>query len=121
MLFRSLKEFYFPGDGRERSAYFDDYVRRYTDMPMLVMLKEHTLPGGEVVLVPDRYVRASDFNGRLGQANNPEWKTVAFDAQGKVVLPQGAGDVVQNLAVELLTPDACPVVAGPKLCNGARR
>ena len=38
-----LKEFYFP-DGGERSAYFDDYVRRYTDMPMLVMLKEHTLP-----------------------------------------------------------------------------
>ena len=30
-----------------RSAYFDDYVRRYTDMPMLVMLKEHTLPDGE--------------------------------------------------------------------------
>ncbi|MEQ1880406.1 MAG: molybdopterin-dependent oxidoreductase, partial [Burkholderiales bacterium] len=30
-----LKEFYFPDSG-ERSAYFDDYVRRYTDMPMLV-------------------------------------------------------------------------------------
>ena len=59
-------------------------------MPMLVMLKEHTLPGGEVVMVPDRYVRASDFNGKLGQANNPEWKTVAFDESGKVVLPNGA-------------------------------
>ena len=43
-----LKEFYFPDGGKQRSAYFDDYVRRYTDMPMLVMLKEHTLPGGEV-------------------------------------------------------------------------
>jgi nitrate reductase alpha subunit len=32
-----------PDGGKgERSAYFDDYVRRYTDMPMLVMLKEHT-------------------------------------------------------------------------------
>ena len=41
-------------------------------------------------MVPDRYVRASDFNGKLGQANNPEWKTVAFDESGKVVLPQGA-------------------------------
>ena len=40
-----LKEFYFPDNG-QRSAYFDDYVRRYTDMPMLVMLKEHTLPSG---------------------------------------------------------------------------
>ncbi|MDE2094777.1 MAG: nitrate reductase subunit alpha, partial [Burkholderiales bacterium] len=109
-----LKEFYFPdgepderraapsssdplggrtptgGPGAGRSAYFDDYVRRYTDMPMLVMLKEHRLPGGEVVMVPDRYVRASDFNGRLGQANNPDWKTVAFDELGKVVLPHGA-------------------------------
>ncbi len=85
-----LKEFYFPDGGKERSAYFDDYVRRYTDMPMLVMLKEHTLPNGEVITVPDRYVRASDFNGKLGQANNPEWKTVAFDEAGKVVLPNGA-------------------------------
>ncbi len=85
-----LKEFYFPDGGKARSAYFDDYVRRYTDMPMLVMLKEHSLPGGEKVMVPDRYVRASDFNGKLGQANNPEWKTVAFDATGKVVLPNGA-------------------------------
>jgi nitrate reductase alpha subunit len=59
-------------------------------MPMLVMLKEHTLPDGETVMVPDRYVRASDFNGKLGQANNPEWKTVAFDETGKVVLPNGA-------------------------------
>ncbi|MBK7654140.1 MAG: nitrate reductase subunit alpha [Betaproteobacteria bacterium] len=84
-----LKEFYFPDKG-ERSSYFDDYVRRYTDMPMLVMLREHTLPNGDVVMVPDRYVRASDFNGKLGAANNPEWKTVAIDVNGKVVLPNGA-------------------------------
>ncbi len=81
-----LKEFYFD----KRSAYFDDYARRYTDLPMLVMLKEHTLPGGEKVLVPDRYVRASDFADKLGQGNNPEWKTVAVGADGKVVLPNGA-------------------------------
>ncbi|MBX3621970.1 MAG: nitrate reductase subunit alpha [Rhizobacter sp.] len=81
-----LKEFYVD----KRSSYFDDYARRYTDLPMLVMLKEQTLPSGETVLVPDRYVRASDFNGKLGQANNPEWKTVAFDQLGKVVLPHGA-------------------------------
>ena len=81
-----LKEFYFD----KRSAYFDDYARRYTDLPMLVMLKEHQLPSGETVMVPDRYVRASDFNGKLGQSNNPEWKTVAFDDGGKVVLPKGA-------------------------------
>jgi nitrate reductase alpha subunit len=81
-----LKEFYFD----KRTAYFDDYARRYTDLPMLVMLKAHTLPSGEEVMVPDRYVRASDFDDRLGQKNNPEWKTVALAGDGRVVVPQGA-------------------------------
>src|SRR6185436_2349312 len=81
-----MKEFYFD----RRSAYFDDYVRRYTDMPMLVLLKEHQLASGETVMVPDRYVRASDFEGELDQVNNAEWKTVAFDEAGQVVLPHGA-------------------------------
>ena len=85
-----LKDFYFGGNGQPRSAYFDDYARRYTDLPMLVMLKEKTLESGQTVMVPDRYVRASDFNGHLGQDNNPDWKTVAFDDSGKVVLPNGA-------------------------------
>ena len=85
-----LKEFYFPQDGKERSAYFDDYARRYTDLPMLVMLKEHTTPDGEKIRVPDRYVRASDFEGQFGQANNPEWKTIALDDAGNAVLPNGA-------------------------------
>ncbi|RYF42831.1 MAG: nitrate reductase subunit alpha, partial [Comamonadaceae bacterium] len=84
-----LKEFYFP-EGGTRSAYFDEYVRRYTDMPMLVTLREHTLPDGQVVHVPDRYLRASDFPGGLGQDNNPEWKTVALDENGNAVVPQGA-------------------------------
>ena len=81
-----LKEFYFD----RRSAYFDDYARRYTDLPMLVMLKEHVLENGQTIRVPDRYVRASDFGDQLGQSNNPEWKTVALDESGRVVLPQGA-------------------------------
>ena len=85
-----LKEFYFPESGRQRSEYFDDYVRRYTDMPMLVTLKAHTLPSGESVMVPDRYVRASDFADQLGASNNPQWKTVALDDDGRVVLPNGA-------------------------------
>jgi nitrate reductase alpha subunit len=50
----ALNEFYF----KTRSAYFDDYARRYTDLPLLVMLKEHTLPDGSKTLVPDRYLRA---------------------------------------------------------------
>ena len=67
------------------SAYFQDYVRRYTDMPMLVKLEKR----GENY-VADRFLRASDFDAALGQANNPDWKTVAFDeASGKVVAPNG--------------------------------
>ncbi|MBX3652511.1 MAG: nitrate reductase subunit alpha [Burkholderiales bacterium] len=81
-----LKEFYF----NRRSAYFDDYARRYTDLPMLVTLKEHSLPDGSKVMVPDRYVRASDFADRLGQDNNPDWKTVALDEHGEVVLHNGS-------------------------------
>lgn len=81
-----LKEFYFD----KRSAYFDDYARRYTDLPMLVLMKEQKLADGTMALVPDRYLRASDFNGKLGQSNHPEWKTVAFHEDGKVVVPKGA-------------------------------
>ena len=85
-----LKEFYFPGEGKTRSAYFDNYARRYTDLPLLVMLKEQTLADGTTTMVPDRYVRASDIQDQLGQQNNPEWKTVAFDTDGQVVLPNGS-------------------------------
>ncbi|MFA7605959.1 MAG: nitrate reductase subunit alpha [Rhodocyclaceae bacterium] len=81
-----LKEFYFD----RRSEYFDDYVRRYTDMPMLVRLTERTTPDGRKVLAPDRYLRASDFDSQMGATNNPEWKTVALDSQGRVVVPNGS-------------------------------
>ncbi len=81
-----LKEFYF----NKRSAYFDDYVRRYTDLPLLLRLEEKTLADGSKVVAPGRYLRASDFADRLGQDNNPEWKTVAFDAAGQAVVPNGA-------------------------------
>jgi nitrate reductase / nitrite oxidoreductase, alpha subunit len=81
-----LKEFFFD----RRAAYFDDYARRYTDLPMLVMLEERTLPDGRQALASSRYLRASDFNGKLGQQNNPDWKTLAFDQDGRIVLPNGS-------------------------------
>ncbi len=81
-----LKEFYF----NKRSAYFDDYARRYTDLPLLLKLEETTLADGSKVVAPGRYVRASDFADRLGQDNNPEWKSVAFDTAGTVVVPNGS-------------------------------
>jgi nitrate reductase alpha subunit len=77
-----LKEFYVD----RQEPYFQDYARRYTDLPMLVLLKKQ----GERY-VADRYLRASDFDDKLGQSNNPEWKTVAVDeASGQVVLPNGS-------------------------------
>jgi nitrate reductase alpha subunit len=72
---------------RDRQVpYFRDYVRRYTDMPLLVRL---VAKDGRYV--PERLLRASDFNDALGQQNNAEWKTVAVDeATGGVVVPTGA-------------------------------
>ncbi len=82
----ALNEFYF----KQRSPYFDDYARRYTDLPLLVLLEEQTLPDGRTARVPTRYLRASDLAGQMGQANNPEWKTLAYDATGRLVLPNGS-------------------------------
>ncbi|CUB06312.1 MULTISPECIES: nitrate reductase subunit alpha [Tepidiphilus] len=77
-----LKEFHLSG----KSEYFRDYARRYTDLPFLVLLKKK----GESY-VADRLVRASDFAGKLGQENNPEWKTVAFDeSSGELAVPLGS-------------------------------
>ena len=72
---------------RDREVpYFKDYVRRYTDMPLLVRLVKQ---GDRYV--PDRLVRAADFADGLGQANNPDWKTVGIDeATGKPVVPTGS-------------------------------
>ena len=69
-----------------QAKYFRDYVRQYTDMPMLVKLVRQ-----DGKLVPDRMLRASDFDAALGEKNNPEWKTVGFDElSGNVVVPNGS-------------------------------
>ena len=77
-----LKEWHLAG----KSEYFAEYCRKYSDMPMLVKLADHN---GK--LVPDRFLRASDFADRLGQGNNPEWKTLVLDeASGKITAPNGS-------------------------------
>jgi nitrate reductase alpha subunit len=41
--------------------------------------------------VPDHFLRASHLDGKLDQANNPEWKTLAIDdATGEIVAPNGS-------------------------------
>ncbi len=77
-----LKEFHVD----RQADYFAGYVRKYTDMPMLVRLVKQ-----KGKLVPERLLRASDFAESLGETNNPEWKTVAIDeASGKIVAPLGS-------------------------------
>lgn len=66
-----LKEFHIDNP----SNYFTDYVRRLTDMPMLVILEKN----GDL-LTQGRFLRASDLVENLGQENNPEWKTVILDS-----------------------------------------
>ncbi len=69
-----------------QAPYFEEYCRRYSDMPMLVKLV-----GKDGAFVPDRLLRASDFDDGLGEKNNPEWKTVAIDdATGAPVAPVGS-------------------------------
>ena len=69
------------------SEYFTNYVRQYTDFPMLVTLEDHD--GSS--LKPTRFLRASDLAGNLGQENNPEWKTIGIDENSnELVSPQGS-------------------------------
>ncbi|MGB0989090.1 MAG: molybdopterin-dependent oxidoreductase, partial [Pseudoalteromonas spongiae] len=78
-----LKEFHL----EKPSEYFTSYVRQYTDFPMLVVLEKHD----DNSFATTRFLRASDLAGDLGQENNPEWKTIAFDENSnELVSPQGS-------------------------------
>jgi len=77
-----LKEFHLD----KQDLYFRDYVTRYSDFPMLVKLVAR-----DGKLVADRFVRASDFDGGLGEANNPDWKPVALrETDGSCYVPTGS-------------------------------
>jgi nitrate reductase / nitrite oxidoreductase, alpha subunit len=76
-----LREFFLD----RQVPYFQDYCRRYTDMPMLVRLRRD----GER-WVPDRYLRQSDLKGAPA-STRAAWKTVAVAEEGgSLVVPQGA-------------------------------
>jgi len=78
-----LREFYV-----EREVpYFGDYVRRFTDLPCLVTLRERE-PG---VCASDRFLHASDLAGPDAAAENADWKTVVLDeATGAPAVPNGS-------------------------------
>ena len=74
-----LKEFYVDRE----VPYFRDYARRFTDLPLLVTLRQR----GDV-FVPDRLLRASDLGGGEEHA---EWKPVVLDERtGEPVVPNGS-------------------------------
>ena len=76
-----LKEFYV----ERQVPYFQDYAKRFTDLPLLVTLRER-----EGAYVADRFLRASDL-GSAGEVENPDWKMVVFDtAAGAPVVPNGS-------------------------------
>ena len=77
-----LREFHLD----RQTDYFEEYTRKYSDFPMLVKLEKNN---GR--MVPGRFLRADDLDGKLGEKNNPEWKTVAFDTSSKaLVAPNGS-------------------------------
>jgi nitrate reductase alpha subunit len=76
-----LKEFFLD----RQVPYFEDYTRRYTDLPMLVRLRQE---GGRYV--PDRYVRQSDLKG-APKSSSADWKTVALsETSGDPTVPRGS-------------------------------
>jgi nitrate reductase alpha subunit len=79
-----LKEFH-AANASNKSGYFRDYIKQYTDMPMLVLLRDN-----DGLLVPDHFLRASHLARNLDEANNAQWKTLVIDAgSGEIVAPNG--------------------------------
>ncbi|MCX5385513.1 nitrate reductase subunit alpha [Streptomyces sp. NBC_00083] len=73
-----LKEFFV----ERQTPFFTDYVRKYTDLPFLVSLKET-----EEGLVPHKFVTAADLGD---ETENAQWKTVLVDdATGEPTVPNG--------------------------------
>ena len=76
-----LKEFHH----EQQTPYFIDYVKRYTDSPMLVKLEQE----GENYR-PGRMLRANELPGNKDLPNG-EWKFVSVDEEsGEYVVPKGS-------------------------------
>ena len=74
-----LTEFYV----RREVPYFRDYAQRFTDLPLLVKLRQR-----DGAYVPDGLLRASDLGQEVEHA---EWKTVVLDERtGQPTVPNGS-------------------------------
>ena len=77
-----LKEFHLDNP----SPYFTDYIRRLTDMPILVHLEKE----GDGY-TPKYFLRASELDGNFGEEKNPDWKTLAWDeVSDGLMVPNGS-------------------------------
>ena len=77
-----LTEFFVRG----RTDFFDDYVRRFTDLPFLIHLDEH-----EDGWVPGKFVTADELAAVDASAPEDVWKTVVLDEQtAQPVVPNGS-------------------------------
>ncbi|MFK4145396.1 nitrate reductase subunit alpha [Streptomyces sp. NPDC004065] len=104
-----LKEFFVD----RRTPYFDQYVKRFTDLPFLVALDE-TAPGGDSgpghdsgpggdttgpagdgtapggrTYRPGKFLTAADLGGEHAGAEHAEFRTVLLDADGRPLVPNG--------------------------------
>ncbi|TDD71273.1 nitrate reductase subunit alpha [Jiangella aurantiaca] len=70
------------------TPFFADYIRTYTDLPMLIRLEPHDGDGDSGGLVPGKFLTAAD----LGHAADEDaWKTVVLDeGTGEPVVPNGS-------------------------------
>lgn len=75
-----LKEFY----ADRNTPYFSDYVKKFTNLPFLVVLDKD---GNKYQ--QGRFLRASDVS-EYANEENPDWKLLMADAKGKLHLPTGS-------------------------------
>ena len=78
-----LKEFY-----RDRTVpYFDEYVRKFTDLPFLVKLEDT----GDRRFAAGMLLRASDLKDDFGVKQKAEWYPITIDdPTGELVTPNGS-------------------------------
>jgi len=80
-----LKEFFLD----RQVPYFQDYLKRYTDCPFLVILKGDTQTPTPIYR-PDRLLRAGDVK-RYAEVENGDWKFLVLDGiSGELRMPKGS-------------------------------
>jgi nitrate reductase alpha subunit len=81
-----LKEFFVD----RTTPYFDEYVKKYTDLPHLVVLDEATGPDGARGFRPGKFLTAADLPEHAGEENAAFKTVVVDDRTGELVIPNGS-------------------------------